>query len=55
MGENPSAEEALAVVAGLGGHIKHNGPPGWQTLAAGYMELLAFERGWIAALESRNL
>jgi Transposase DNA-binding/Transposase DDE domain len=55
MGPNPTAEEALAVVAGLGGHIKYNGPPGWQTLAAGYMELLAFERGWIAALASRNL
>ena len=55
MGETPSAEEALAVIAGLGGHIKYNGPPGWQTLAAGYMELLAFERGWIAALASRNL
>ncbi len=55
MGPHPNAEEALAVVAGLGGHIKYNGPPGWQTLAAGYMELLAFERGWIAALASRNL
>jgi hypothetical protein len=51
----PTAEEALAVIAGLGGHIKHNGPPGWQTLAAGYMEILAFERGWLAALAQRDL
>jgi len=55
LGSDPSAEEALAVIAGLGGHIKYNGPPGWQTLAAGYMELLAFERGWIAALAKRKL
>lgn len=46
---DPSAEEALAAIAGLGGHQKHNGPPGWQTLAAGYMRLLDFERGWLAA------
>lgn len=52
--EDPTVEQALFVVAGLGGHIKHNGPPGWQTLAAGYMELLAFERGWLAALASRD-
>jgi hypothetical protein len=46
---NPSAEEALRAIAGLGGHQKHNGPPGWQTLAAGYTRLLDFEQGWIAA------
>jgi hypothetical protein len=39
----------------LGGHIKHNGPPGWQTLAAGYMELLTFERGWLAAMAHHHL
>lgn len=53
--DNPSVEQGLAVIAGLGGHIKHNGPPGWQTLAAGYMELLAFERGWLAAMAHRHL
>lgn len=52
---DPSAEEALAAIAGLGGHQKHNGPPGWQTLAAGYMRLLDFERGWLAALAARDL
>jgi Transposase DNA-binding/Transposase DDE domain len=52
---DPTLEQALAVVAGLGGHIKYNGPPGWQTLASGYMELLAFERGWLAALSLQNL
>jgi hypothetical protein len=53
--DTPTAEEALAVIAGLGGHIKHNGPPGWQTLAAGYMELLAFERGWLAAFATQKM
>lgn len=53
--DNPTADEVLAVIAGLGGHIKHNGPPGWQTLAAGYMKLLAFEQGWIAALAAQKI
>jgi hypothetical protein len=52
--QDPTLEQAMAVVAGLGGHIKHNGPPGWQTLASGYMELLAFERGWLAALAAHQ-
>lgn len=52
---NPTAEEALAVIAGLGGHIKWNGPPGWQTLAAGYVQILAFEKGWIAALQAQKM
>ncbi len=52
LSENPTAEEALEVIAGLGGHIRCNGPPGWQTLAKGYRELLAFEAGWLAAKAS---
>lgn len=51
---DPSLQEALNVIAGLGGYIKSKAPPGWQTLASGYMELLAFERGWLAALASRK-
>ena len=50
---NPTAEEALAVIAALGGHIKWNGPPGWQSLAVGFMQLQSFERGWVAALSQR--
>jgi hypothetical protein len=52
---NPSAEDALGAIAGLGGHIKNNGPPGWQTIGAGYVELLTFEKGWLAAIAHRNL
>lgn len=55
LSQNPSADEVLAAIAGLGGHQKHNGPPGWQTLAAGYAHLLAFESGWVAALAARDL
>jgi len=49
LGRDPTAQAALDAIAGLGGHIRCNGPPGWQTLAKGYRELLAFEAGWLAA------
>jgi Transposase DNA-binding/Transposase DDE domain len=54
LSDHPSAQEALEAIAGLGGHQKHNGPPGWESLAVGYMRLLDFERGWLAALASRD-
>ena len=52
---DPTAAEVLGVIANLGGHQKNNGPPGWQTLAAGYQRLLDFEVGWAAAIEARDL
>lgn len=55
LSRDPSAQEALEVIAGLGGHIRNNGPPGWQTLANGYRELLAFEAGWLAAKAHQEL
>lgn len=51
---DPTAQEVLEVIAALGGHQKHNGPPGWQSLAAGYVKLHEFERGWLAAHASRD-
>ncbi|WP_437980697.1 IS4 family transposase [Sorangium sp. So ce117] len=42
--------DALYAVAGLGGHLKRNGPPGWLTLARGMQTLLMLETGWNAAL-----
>jgi hypothetical protein len=45
----PTNHDVLLAVAALGGHIKYNGPPGWQTLHAGYVELLTLTRGWEAA------
>lgn len=38
--EQPSVREALRAIAALGGHISHNGPPGWRVLHRGYEQLL---------------
>lgn len=38
--------DALYAVAGLGGHIRNNGPPGWLTLSRGMQDLAILERGW---------
>jgi tRNA (Thr-GGU) A37 N-methylase len=46
--ENPTPRELMLAVAGLGGHIKNNGDPGWLVLGRGYLDLLAFEAGWAA-------
>lgn len=45
----PTAEHALLAVAGLGGHLKRNGPPGWVVLYRGMQKLKAYEAGWAAA------
>ena len=47
--EAPTQRQALLAVAALGGHIKWNGEPGWQTLGSGYRELLTLTAGWEAA------
>ncbi len=39
----------MLAIAGLGGHLKSNGDPGWQVLGRGYEKLLAYEMGWLAA------
>jgi len=48
--EKATAADALSAIAQLGGHIKSNGPPGWQVIGRGYEELLLLEAGWCAAL-----
>lgn len=45
----PSVADALIAVAALGGHLRRNGPPGWQTLARGYERLLTLEEGALLA------
>jgi len=47
--EAPTQREVLLAVAALGGHIKWNGEPGWQTLGSGYKELVTLTAGWEAA------
>lgn len=44
--ENPTVLDAMLSIAGLGGHLKHNGLPGWQTLLAGYQTLRTLCAGW---------
>lgn len=41
-----SASDALLAIARLGGHLRNNGPPGWQILARGYSDLLMLEAGF---------
>lgn len=56
--QNPTALEVLLAIAGLGGHLKRNGSPGWQVLHRGYQRLLDYEAGWAAgraAPKRRNL
>jgi hypothetical protein len=37
--EAPTVTDIMYAVARMGGHLRHNGPPGWQTLARGFQEL----------------
>jgi hypothetical protein len=42
----PTTSDVMLAIAALGGHLKHNGQPGWQTLARGYKKLQALVEGW---------
>ena len=46
--DEPSMEDVAYAIARLGGHLKRNGPPGWQTLGHGFRNLLQAEVGWKA-------
>jgi hypothetical protein len=46
----PTVREALFALAGLGGHLKNNGDPGWRTLSKGWRKLLEYETGYDLAL-----
>ena len=50
---DPTIEVALRAIAGLGGHLKHNGRPGWLTLARGMEKLMSLVAGWEAALAAQ--
>lgn len=52
--EEPTLQEASWAVAGLGGHLKRNGPPGWQTLARGMQTLALMTAGWEAATSDQS-
>lgn len=46
-----TAQDALFAVARLGGHLKRNGDPGWQTLGRGFEKLILLEAGLRMAAE----
>jgi hypothetical protein len=50
----PTARDALWAVAGLGGHLKRNGEPGWLVLYRGMQTLLTYEEGYEAGLRARG-
>jgi hypothetical protein len=51
---DPTLTDVAYAIAGLGGHLKRNGPPGWQTLHRGYEKLLNMEQGWIIMSRERK-
>ena len=44
----PSVKQAIYAIAGLAGHFKQNGDPGWQTLGEGLRRLLQAEEDAVA-------
>jgi hypothetical protein len=46
--EEPTNKQILYALAGLGGHLKRNGDPGWQTLAHGCQKFHLLYEGWCA-------
>lgn len=49
-----TAEQATYAVAKLGGHLRRNGMPGWQTLARGFEALLLMQVGWRLRARAEN-
>ena len=54
LSSSPTAQEAMMAVAGLGGHIKSNGDPGWQVLGRGYERLLEYEHGFALGMQAQT-
>lgn len=46
LGNKPTIAEALLAIAGVGGHVRQNGRPGWQVLHRGFDELLRIVDGY---------
>jgi len=47
--EDPTLRDVAHSIAGMGGWLKRNGPPGWMTLMRGFERLLLLEEGWLTA------
>jgi hypothetical protein len=52
--EHPTSLDVFLAVAALGGHLKRNGEPGWQTLARGYEKLRDATTVWELAVRSER-
>jgi hypothetical protein len=52
---SPTVRDALLAIAGLGGHTKGNGEPGWIVLMRGMRTLLEYEAAWLAGRQSALL
>lgn len=48
----PTVRDGLLAVAGLGGHLKNNGEPGWNVLMRGMRTLLDYEVAWLAGQQA---
>ncbi len=48
MPKRATVKDAMGAIAGLGGHLPHNGDPGWLVLGRGMHDLLLLELGWRA-------
>jgi len=53
--EHPTVQETFLAIAGLGGHLKHNGPPGFLVLARGYHDLLRLHCGAVLGRQADAL
>jgi hypothetical protein len=53
--ESPNVRDAMLGVAGLGGHIRNNGDPGWIVLGRGLDDLLLIELGYVLAKEGAGM
>jgi hypothetical protein len=50
----PTARDVLLAVAGVGGHQRSNGDPGWLVLHRGMSQLATFAAGWRAASNAKQ-
>lgn len=52
--ESPSVRDALLAIAGIGGHLRRNGEPGWQVLGRGFERLEDLVTGWRIARAAKK-
>lgn len=50
----PSVADIFLGIAAVGGHLRHNGQPGWAVIGRGYDELLSMLLGYQAAIAERS-